>query len=210
MNRGDFEEAMAIHHWGPFYAMQAAIPYMRQQGGGRIINISSVGGAVAVPHLAPYVASKFAFTGLSDAFRHELAHENILVTTVTPGLMRTGSHVNAHFRGDHRKEYAWFSILGANPLVSISSENAARQILEAGRYGRPSLVITPQARLLILANHLAPGLFSFGMRLFNRLLPKPALQKGDERRLGWDSRSRASPSFLTALADQAIGPNNEL
>ncbi len=210
MSLEDFEEAMAVHHWGPLYAMLAAAPYMRQQGGGRILNISSIGGGAAIPHLAPYVSSKFALTGLSDVFRIELAKDNIRVTTVNPGLMRTGSHVNAYFKGDHRKEYAWFSILGANPLVSTSAESAARQILEACRYGRPSLVITPQARLLILANSLTPGLYSVAMRLFNRFLPGPAAsQDGDGRRQGWDSQSRISPSFLTHLSDRAVGMNNE-
>lgn len=209
MSLADYEEAMAVHHWGPLYAMLAVVPHMRQQGGGRIINIASIGGEVAVPHLAPYTASKFALTGLSDAFRVELARENIQVTTVNPGLMRTGSHVNAYFKGDHRKEYAWFSILGANPLFSTSTGSAVRQILDACKYGQPSLVITPQARLLILANHLVPGLFSVGMRLFNRFLPAPVAGKGYEQKLGWDSTSSLSPSFLTTLSDRAVGANNE-
>ena len=49
--------------------MLAAIPYMRRQGGGRIVNIASIGGLVAVPHLTPYSASKFALVGLSDGLR---------------------------------------------------------------------------------------------------------------------------------------------
>ena len=79
---------------------------MRRQGFGRIVNIASVGGQVAVPHLAPYCASKFALVGLSDSIRAEVARAGIYVTTVTPGLMRTGSHQRARFSGDAGAEYA--------------------------------------------------------------------------------------------------------
>jgi short-subunit dehydrogenase len=68
---------------------------MRRAGYGRIVNIASVGGKIAVPHLVPYCASKFALVGLSDGLRVELRQENILITTVCPGLMRTGSPRNA-------------------------------------------------------------------------------------------------------------------
>ena len=73
------------------YAINAALPHLRKRGGGRIVNISSFGGRVAVPHLVPYCASKFALAGLSDSLRAELAQDNIHVTTVCPGMMRTGS-----------------------------------------------------------------------------------------------------------------------
>ena len=95
----DFENAMAIHFWAPFYTMQAVLPQMKRRGAGRIVNIASIGGKIAVPHLAPYCASKFALVGLSNAMRGELAKDNIFVTTVCPGLMRTGSHINAIFKG---------------------------------------------------------------------------------------------------------------
>ncbi len=72
-------------------------------GDGRIVNISSIGGRIAIPHLVPYSASKFALVGLSDGLRTELAKEGIYVTTVCPGLMRTGSHVNAQFKGKRRR-----------------------------------------------------------------------------------------------------------
>ncbi|HYY14176.1 MAG TPA: SDR family oxidoreductase, partial [Chthoniobacterales bacterium] len=97
--REDFERGMGVHFWAPLELITQVIPIMRRQGGGRVVNISSVGGKMAVPHLAAYCASKFALTGLSDSLRAELACDNIFVTTVTPGLMRTGSHVNAKFKG---------------------------------------------------------------------------------------------------------------
>ena len=102
MEHQDFENAMATHFWGPLHLMLELIPSMRRRGFGRIVNISSIGGRIAVPHLAPYAASKFALTGLSDAVRAELAPHGIRVTTVCPGLMRTGSPVNAQVKGQHR------------------------------------------------------------------------------------------------------------
>ncbi|RPI23898.1 MAG: SDR family NAD(P)-dependent oxidoreductase, partial [Chloroflexota bacterium] len=187
-----------------------AIERMRRQGGGRIVNITSIGGRVAVPHLAPYTASKFAMVGLSNALRAELARDGIQVTTVIPGLMRTGSYVNALFKGQHEKEYTWFSVFDASPVASTSAESAARQIVEATRQGRPQITITPQARLLVLFNSIFPNLTAGMMKLMNRLLPGPAGESGDRIKLGWESESSLSPSPLTALGDRATARNNEL
>ena len=132
---------MATHFWGPFHLMQECIPLMRRRGFGRIVNIASIGGRMAVPHLAPYSASKFALIGLSDAVRAEIARYGIRVTTVSPGLMRTGSPINAQVKGQHAAEFTWFAIADAIPGLSISAERAARQILEACRYGDPELTI---------------------------------------------------------------------
>jgi NAD(P)-dependent dehydrogenase (short-subunit alcohol dehydrogenase family) len=210
MTQADFEDAMAVHFWGPFYATWAAVEIMRRQGAGRIVNIASIGGEVAVPHLAPYSASKFALVGLSDALRAELARDGIHVTTVAPGLMRTGSHVNALAKGQHEQEYTWFSLFAALPITSTSARSAARQIIAACRYGDPALVITPQARLLMIANALFPGLTGSAMKLFNWLLPDPDPVAGDQIKSGWESQTALSPSILTKLADQAAAENNQL
>src|SRR6476620_2220643 len=125
MTRGDFENAMATHFWGPLHLMFEIVPFMRQRGFGRIVNVSSIGGRLAVPHLAPYCASKFALTGLSDAVRAELAPHGIRVTTVAPGLMRTGSPINAQFKGRHESEYAWFKVSSSIPGLTIAADRAA-------------------------------------------------------------------------------------
>lgn len=209
MQISDFEDAMAVHLWAALYTMYAVVPHMKRQGGGRIVNITSIGGLVAVPHLLPYSASKFALVGLSDGMRAELAKDNILVTTVCPGLMRTGSHINALFKGQHRAEFAWFSIGDALPVASIDAEHAARQIVDACRHGDPNLTITMQARILAILDAAAPGLLARAMMLVNRLLPGATDEGGDELRTGWESRSNWSPSPLTRLADQAAADNNE-
>jgi len=205
----DFEKAMAVHFWGAFYMMQAVLPTMRERGEGRIVNVSSIGGKMAVPHLAPYCASKFALVGLSNAMRVELVKENILVTTVCPGLMRTGSHVNAVFKGQNEKEFAWFSIGNSLPVSSISAERAAHQIIEATRRGDAELIISIQAQLAAKANALFPELTADIAGLVNRFLPE-AGGIGENHALGKDSTSYLSPSFLTAAIDEKSYRNNEL
>jgi NAD(P)-dependent dehydrogenase (short-subunit alcohol dehydrogenase family) len=208
MKLADFEDAMSTHFWGPLYTISASLPHMREQGSGRIVNISSVGGRIAVPHLLPYSASKFALTGLSDGLRLELARENIVVTTVCPGLMRTGSPMNAMFKGQRAKEYAWFAISDSLPLTSISAERAAAQILEACRRGDAELVISVQARLAILARTAAPEIFADAMTFMNGLLPGP-VPDGSVARPGRESTSAWAPSPLTALTQKAAKENNE-
>jgi NAD(P)-dependent dehydrogenase (short-subunit alcohol dehydrogenase family) len=208
MQLEDFETAINVHFWGPLYATRAALPHMRRQGGGRVINISSIGGVVAVPHLAPYCASKFALTGLSDALRSELVRDNILVTTVCPGLMRTGSHPNALFKGQHEAEFTLFSIIDALPPFSVDAEFAARQIVEACRYGDSHLTISVPAHLARIVNATLPRLTGNLMALANAALPGPTGPEGDQLKTGWESQTALSPSLLTRLADRATVANN--
>jgi NAD(P)-dependent dehydrogenase (short-subunit alcohol dehydrogenase family) len=209
MTIADFEDAMATHFWGPLFAILAALPYMRRGGARRIVNISSVGGKIAVPHLLPYSASKFALTGLSEGLRTELAGQGFAVTTVCPGLMRTGSTYNARFKGKHRHEFAWFHVSSAMPGLTISASRAARQIVDACRHGDPELVITPAAKLAVVANGISPATTARALSIANRVLPK-AGDGGDESRSGWQSVSRFVPSALTRLSDRATAQNNEL
>jgi NAD(P)-dependent dehydrogenase (short-subunit alcohol dehydrogenase family) len=209
MTLADYEDAMNTHFWGPLYMIVAALPHMRRQGEGRVVNVTSIGGRVSVPHLVPYSASKFALVGLSDGLRVELARDNIIVTTVCPGLMRTGSPVNAMFKGQRPHEYAWFAIADSLPLASINAERAARQIIDACRRGDAELVITAQAKLAILARTIAPELFADVMVAINRLLPGPA-PDGHESRSGRESESKWAPSALTAPTYEAAERNNEM
>ncbi len=204
----DFERAMRLHFWAPFDLISQIVPEMRIWGGGRIVNISSIGGKVAVPHMASYSASKFALTGFSDAIRAELARDNIHVTTVAPGLMRTGSHVKAKFKGRHDDEFAWFAASAGAPLISMNADRAARKILAACRRGQPSLTLTFTARTTILGNALFPNLTGYTMKFVNRLLPGTGDAQGNKSRAGSDLRRR-TPEWLTRLADRATQKNNE-
>ena len=204
----DFERAMRLHFWAPFDLISQIVPEMRIWGGGRIVNISSIVGKVAVPHMASYSASKFALTGFSDAIRAELARDNIHVTTVAPGLMRTGSHVKAKFKGRHDDEFAWFAASAGAPLISMNADRAARKILAACRRGQPSLTLTFTARTTILGNALFPNLTGYTMKFVNRLLPGTGDAQGNKSRAGSDLRRR-TPEWLTRLADRATQKNNE-
>ena len=210
MTLADYENAMNTHFWAPLHMTLAALPYMRRQGGGRIVNISSIGGRVAVPHMLPYSSSKFALTGLSEGLRAELTCENILVTSVFPGLMRTGSPVNATFKGRHEAEYAWFAISDSLPIVSVAAEYAARQILAATRRGEAELVISLPAKLAILGRTIAPETFAHAMSATNRVLPAPTGVEGDTPKRGRDSESKVAHSPLTAPTYAAARRNNEL
>ena len=208
MTREDFEHAMHLHFWAAYELVSRIVPEMRMWGGGRIVNISSIGGKVAVPHLAPYSVSKFALTGFSDAIRAELARDKIHVTTVAPGMMRIGSHVNAKFKGNHDMEFAWFAASAGAPMISMNADRAARKILAACRRGQPSLTLTFAARGAILGNALFPNLTGYMMRLVNRFLPKPGGAEGNQLRGGSEVR-RLIPDWLTRPADKATARNNE-
>jgi NAD(P)-dependent dehydrogenase (short-subunit alcohol dehydrogenase family) len=206
----DFHDTMATHFWGPLYTILATLPHLRQSATPRIVNISSIGGKIAVPHLVPYSASKFALTGLSEGLHAELARDGICVTTVCPGLMRTGSTYNARFRGNHRSEFAWFHIADSIPGLSIDARRAARQVIEACRRGDAELIITLQARAAVALNGMCPNTMARLMTTTNWLLPSAVEGgQGSELRSGWQSVSRIAPSKLTRLADRATQENNE-
>src|SRR4029453_16610783 len=208
ITREDFEHAMQLHFWAAYELVSQIVPEMRTRGGGRIVNISSIGGKLAVPHLAPYSASKFALTGFSDAIRAELARENIYVTTVAPGMMRTGSHVNAKFKGNHDVEFAWFAASAGAPVISMNADRAARKILAACRRGQPSLTLTFAARGAILGTALFPNLTGYVMRLASRFLPGTGGEEGNQSRAG-SQLHPLTPKWLTHLADAATARNNE-
>lgn len=90
----DFRAVLETNLFGVFYCCHAAIPLMKQRGGGYIINISSLAGANPHPRMAAYNASKFGLNGFSEALMQEVRHDNIKVSYVMPGS------VNTEFGGD--------------------------------------------------------------------------------------------------------------
>jgi NAD(P)-dependent dehydrogenase (short-subunit alcohol dehydrogenase family) len=141
MTASDYEEAMQTHFWGPLHLVLAVLPEMRGRRDGRIVNITSIGGKLAVPHLLPYSVSKFALVGFSEGLRAELAKDGIAVTTVVPGLMRTGSVVQAMFKGQHEQEYAWFAASGTS-YATIRCVSSALPVGSSRRYA----TATPRSR----------------------------------------------------------------
>jgi NAD(P)-dependent dehydrogenase (short-subunit alcohol dehydrogenase family) len=209
MATADYDHALRVHFWGPLFTSLGVVPDMRRRGSGRIVNIASVGGKLSVPHLLPYSASKFALVGFSKGLRGALVGDRVYVTTVCPGLMRTGSPRNASFKGRHRAEYAWFSIADALPIMSMSARAAARRILDACIHGDAELVMPMPVDLAVKLDALMPGAGAAVMSLVERLLPGPGGIGTDTRR-GADSESAWSPSVLTRLGDRAAARNNEI
>jgi NAD(P)-dependent dehydrogenase (short-subunit alcohol dehydrogenase family) len=186
----DFDRALDVNLRGPLYATLAVLPHMRARRAGRIANIASVGGKLALPHMAPYSASKFGLVGLSEAMRAELVADGIYVTTVCPGLMRTGSAQFAWVKGQQRAEYAWFSLASRLPVVAMSAASAAEQIVRAIEGGEPEVVLSPQAKLASLVHGVAPGLVQEVLGLVARLLPRGGSR---EAKQGKDIAAQAAP-----------------
>jgi short-subunit dehydrogenase len=210
MRVSDYQEAMDTHFFGPLFMVQAVLPGMRQRRGGRIVNIASAGGKVPTPHLLPYVASKFALVGWSEALHAELRRDGIVVTTVCPGLTRTGSPRNVAVNGRHEVEYAVFKVLDSLPYVSMSARQAAEEIVHGVETGRPELILTGRARTGARLQGLAPGLVSELLALGTRLMPRPRSPEDFQRRSGAESESGVSRSFVTGLTRRAEMENNEL
>jgi len=206
MTEEDYEEAMGVHFWGPLYTTMAVLPEMKRRGWGRIVNIASFAGKVSVPHLLPYSASKFALVGLSDGLRTELAQDGIMVTTVCPGLMRTGSPPNAFFKGNHEAEYAWFILGDSLPGLSMSAERAARKVLEACRRGDAEATLGLPTKVVIWARTLAPNLTALALEYVTRMMPQDA---STDRHRGRDSETPLTRSWVTQLTRRAAQKNNE-
>jgi short-subunit dehydrogenase len=194
--------------WGGVYTTFEVLPQMRARRRGRIVNVTSIGGKVGVPHLAPYGAAKFAAVGFSEGLRAELARDGIVVTTVVPGLMRTGSHLNALFKGQHRQEFGWFSLGATLPVTAISAEGAARRIVSALAHGDSEVILSWQAQLLALAHGLFPGVTTDALSLVNRLLPGPG-GIGEQVATGYASGSPVTDSPLEALGRRAAAKLNQ-
>jgi short-subunit dehydrogenase len=200
---------MRTNFWGAVYTSMAVLPTMSGRRAGRIVNITSIGGKIAVPHLLTYSASKFALVGFSEALRMEMAKYGIWVTTVCPGLMRTGSPRNADFKGQSRKEYAWFMVSDSLPGPSISAERAAERIVRACVHGEAEVILGLPAKVAARLYALAPSLSAEILAATNRMLPQAPGQTAEARK-GFESESEVTQSWITGLTREAERANNQL
>jgi short-subunit dehydrogenase len=171
LTHDDFEAAMNLMFWGPVNLTLAVLPHMMERRSGRVVNITSVGGRVSVPHLLPYSCAKFAFVGFSSGVAAEVKGRGVHVLTVVPGLMRTGSFLNAEFGGKAKREFTWFGLLGNAPGLTIAADDAARQILSALDKKAFNLTISLPAKLLVGAEALLPDTTRTIMSYMNAILP---------------------------------------
>ncbi len=205
----DLQAAMAVNFWGTVHAAMAVLPSMRERRAGRIVNVTSIGGTVAVPHLLGYTSAKFAAVGYSMGLAAEVAKDGITVTTVVPGLMRTGSFLHALVKGQRSDEATLFSITSSLPLITMDAGRAARRIVRAIERRETFVTLGAPARLLRLAGVLAPSLTRDVFALVTRVLPGPGVDgPATDPEPSWmHRRGRGSP--VTVLGDRAAGANNE-
>jgi short-subunit dehydrogenase len=203
----DLRAALDVNFWGTVHTTLAALPHLRERRGGRIVNVTSIGGVVAVPHLLGYTAAKFAALGFSSGLVHELARDGVRVTTVVPGLMRTGSFVHALVKGNREAEATMFSVASSLPILTMNAERAARRIVLACERGERFVVLGLPWKAVRLASALAPNLTSAALELTARLLPGPT---GDVAGRPEEAREhRRDTGKVTALGDRAAAENNE-
>jgi NAD(P)-dependent dehydrogenase (short-subunit alcohol dehydrogenase family) len=214
--RENFVAAIDTMLWGPVNTALAVAPRMRERGKGRIGVITSMGGRISAPHLLPYSTAKFGAVGFSRGLRSELAGTGVSVTSVEPGLMRTGSHLRATFVGDHGREFAWFAAAASLPLLSMDAERAAGRIVRGILAGRAVVTFTPLGVLAPRVDALFPGLTSALLGLTVRLLPDaPGTPESTEIMEGWQAadrlprRTRFLVNRLTGLGRAAAGRFNE-
>jgi hypothetical protein len=117
--------------------------------------------------------------------------------------MRTGSHVNAIFKGDHVAEASWFGAAASLPLLSLNAERAARIAVNAIAAGKAESVLGVPAKVLARAQTLLPGLTAEMLRFSNALLPKASAD--DSMQAGHDLENQHGSLYhlLTTLGKSA-------
>lgn len=191
----DFEDSLKIHFWAPYNMIEASLPALKASGNGRIINISSLGGRMALPHFASYCTGKFALIGYSETLRTELMKDNIYVTTVCPSLMTTDYADHAEFKGQYQKEFEWLTLADSIPFLTVNAQQAADKILRAASLGKAELNISLPAKLGLAFQNLFPEIHADLMALANSFLPTPTPE--NETRMGTVLRTNLPPEALS-------------
>ena len=214
LTTADFDRVMAVNFDGVLNVALGVLPQMERQGSGRIAIISSIGGKVAVPHLLPYSCAKFAAAGFAEGLRAELAGTGITVTSVYPGLMRTGSHLQAEFGGDQAEEYDWFALGASSPYpVATSATRAARIITSAIQRGDAECIFPVSALLAARVSALFPSATSALLATVNGFLPAARVAPGQQRFVKGADVKAAAPNPVrdaaTVLGQRAAEQLNQ-
>lgn len=198
--RQDYEAQLKLHLFAVIEATRIVCPLFREQRGGKIINICSLGGRVSVPHMLPYGVSKFALSGFSQGITAELKREKIEVTTVYPALMQTGSPIQAVFKGDQQKEFSWFMSADNFPLLSMPADVAAEKILDGARNGETEVTLSVIGKARSLVAAFFPELMAVAMSLLARMLPhgtSKTYKTGAQSRASFDQNWALYPLRMT-------------
>lgn len=199
----DFERAWRDIFLTALHPAMTVLPSMRERRSGTIAFITSIGGKIGVPHLAPYSSAKFAEVGFAQALRAEVAKDGVHVLTVVPGLMRTGSPTHAEFSGDAEKEFAWFTATANAPLLSIDADRAAKLVVRAIERDKHEVAFTPAARLASRIHDVTPSLFDVFLSIAARLLPRA---NGRSRKREGARIEQGSKKLLVRAASRANRP----
>lgn len=169
----DVEAALRNIFWVHFYPTAAVLAHMRSRGFGRIVNITSIGGKVPIPHQAAYAVGKYAATGWSETLAVELAKEGVLVSTITPPPLKDGAPLHVHFGGDEEAEFQWFTRMLTAPWSATDADRTARAVVDAAMHGDPERAISATSWLLQRLQGLAPGVMTRLLALADRRMPPP-------------------------------------
>ncbi|PYV93568.1 MAG: short chain dehydrogenase [Acidobacteria bacterium] len=157
---GELQSIFATNFAGPFYAIKAALPIMRRQRYGHIINVSSIAGKRAFPFSGAYCATKFAMNGLTESLRTELMGSGIDVSLVLP------IGTNTEFFAVAKNK----SARPAKPLGIVqSAQQVAEAIVKCAKNPKAEVLPYPPSRVLILLNSISPRLVDWvGAKLVHR------------------------------------------
>ena len=155
----DWHQLIDLNLWGYIHTINALLPHMIERGTGTIVNLSSIGGKVPVPYLAPYNTTKFAVTGLTEAMHSELKAKGIHVCGIYPNLINSNFMERALFRGKdaedagaRRKQLE--QVLSV-PVVE-KPEDVAKAVWEGVKHQRAEVMVG-SANMSQAVYNLIPG-----------------------------------------------------
>ncbi len=153
-----------VNFWGAVNCIQAAVPYMRDQGRGHIANVSSIAGRVSPPYMGMYSATKHALAAVSNSLRNELAGSGIGVSTVYPGLTQTSITENM-LQEVEAPDIPLF-------IRWASAEVVARRVYQAVRWNIRDVFVSPEDIFSMVADAVTPQLSDLVMRYFIKPGPR--------------------------------------
>jgi short-subunit dehydrogenase len=170
----DWEFVFGVNFFGALYASYAVLPHMLTAGQGKIVNIASVAGKVALPGNVCYAATKFAMVGMSKGMAAEFVSKNVDVITICPGLVRTEFFDNNNMVKSSNptavsQEHNFRGWLMKN-ILSISAEQASAAVIDACQRGGPQeIVLTIPGVIIDRLTAFAPAL---AFKLVSRVNPR--------------------------------------
>ncbi len=171
MDPEELKRIFEVNFFGLIWCTQAVLPHMIRQQSGRIVNVSSVAGKRALPHISAYCASKFAVQAFSDSLRMEVAEHGIAVTVLCPPRVDTTFHDTPLMRQKGQRMSA----------PSISAEYVAAAIVRAARRGSREVVVSFYGKFFVFFHWLSPRLLEWIMKhLWMRLDTKKTERAGTD------------------------------